>query len=313
MRVAVIGSGRMGRERAKAATSFGVHDLWLFDEDRSRAELLAQECQHAHVLGSLDELFRDEPDALFVCTPPHCRGPLELRAIQSRMPFFVEKPVGVTAEQVQPILEQLKYCPVLNAVGYMNRYRNSVLHARAVLRSRTLLGMAAHWIGRKYAVPWWSVRELSGGPFNEQATHLMDLFRFLAGSVEPVNTLATGPDGAETTVLALLRLAGGAVGSFLYSCEAKEKDILIAIETPEGVLELRGWDLELVRNTIDGVLPEAEPKPIFEKETHAFLQAVATGDGQLILADFSDACQTQLAMDRAVRMMQSARQAATST
>ena len=107
----------------------------------------------------------------------------------------------------------------------------------------------------------------------------------------------------ETTVLVSARLNGRGLGSFLYSCEAQEKDISIAVETSEGVLELRGWDLELVRNTIDGSLPQPESKPIFEKETHAFLNAVRTGNPRLILADFRDAFQTQIAMDTAVRMM----------
>jgi predicted dehydrogenase len=292
----------MGKERAKASKSFGVNTLLLFDEDSQRAESLATECGGAQCVKDSGALFEEKIDALFICIPPYYRGRLESQAIDAGVPFFVEKPVGVTAAQVETILEQLESRNVLNAVGYMNRYRNSAIHAQQVLSGRSLIGIAAHWIGRKYAVPWWSVPELSGGPFNEQATHLIDLFRFLAGSVEIVHAVASSPD-SETTVLATLRLKGPGLGSFLYSCEANEKDILIAVETSEGVLELRGWDLELVRNTIDGSFPQPESKPIFEKETHAFLSAVKTGNTGLILSDFRDAFQTQLAMDTAIRMI----------
>ena len=303
MRVAVVGCGRMGKERAKAAHSFGGNCLLLFDEDRQRAEMLAREYPGARTLSEPAELFREKLDALFICVPPYSRGKLEMQAIDSGVPFFVEKPIGITGAQVEPILERLDRRNVLNAVGYMNRYRNSVLHARHLLAGRSLIGIAAHWIGKKYAVPWWCVPELSGGPFNEQATHLIDLFRFLAGDVETLYATARSSEGTETTVHAVLRFRDGALGSFLYSCEAKEKDILIAVETPEGVLELRGWDLELARNTIDGSLPDPESKPIFEKETHAFLNAVATGKAGLILADFREAYQTQIAMDSAIQMM----------
>ena|SRR5215469_15909363 len=311
MRVAVVGCGRMGKERVKAAKSFGISTLLLFDEDVQRAESLATECGGAQCLNDSGDLFEEKVDALFICIPPCYRGRLEIQAIDSGIPFFVEKPIGVTAAQVQPILERLDSRNVINAVGYMNRYRNSVLHAQKVLAGQSLIGIAAHWIGRKYGVPWWSVPDLSGGPFNEQATHLIDLFRFLTGSVEMVHAAASSPEN-ETTVLATLRLKGHGLGSFLYSCEAKEKDILIAVETSEGVLELRGWDLELVRNTIDGSLPQPESKPIFEKETHAFLSAVKTGNPCLILADFRDAFQTQLAMDTAVRMIRPQQQCAVS-
>jgi len=299
----------MGKERAKAAKSFGVSTLLLFDEDAGRAESLATECSGAQCLNYPGEWFDNKLDALFICTPPYCRGPLEIQAVDVGVPFFVEKPVGVTASQVEAVLERLDRGHVINAVGYMNRYRNSILHSRKVLIGRSLLGISAHWIGRKYRVPWWSVPELSGGPFNEQATHLVDLVRVLAGSVKILHAAANSPEN-ETSVLASLLLQDRGLGSFLYSCEAGEKDILIAVETSEGALELRGWDLELVRNTIDGSLPEPESMPIFEKETHAFLHAVKTRNPKLILADFRDAFQTQVVMDTAVRMIRSQQQCA---
>ncbi len=303
MRVAVVGCGRMGRERAMAAASFGVEPVLLFDEDSSRAKSLADECPSARTVKGSDVLFDERLDALFICVPPFCRGPLELRAIGSGIPLFVEKPIGVTAGQVRAVLDNLVRTPVLTAVGYMNRYRNSVSCAKAILRSRNIIGISAHWAGKKYGVPWWGVLEQSGGPFNEQATHLMDLFRYLADGVEPLYAAARAPAGVDTTVLAVMRLPGGGLGSFLYSCEAKEKDILVVIETLEGMLELRGWDLDLARNTIDESRPEPESKPIFEKETHAFLQAVATGNKNLILVDFEEAYQTQIVMDSVVRMI----------
>ena len=42
MRVAVVGCGRMGRERAKAAALFGVEAVLLFDESQQRAASLAR-------------------------------------------------------------------------------------------------------------------------------------------------------------------------------------------------------------------------------------------------------------------------------
>ncbi len=303
MRIAVVGCGRMGRERTKAASALKVDAILLVDEDRSRSESLAAECARARALPDLKALLDEQPDAIFICTPPFCRGPLENRAIDLNIPFFVEKPIGVSADQVHTLLANLRHSEVLSAVGYMNRYRNSVAHARAILESRNIIGITSHWVGREYRVPWWTVREQSGGPFNEQATHAMDLFRYLSGETETLHAAARSRNGIETTVAVMLRLASGGIGTFLYSCETKEKDILISIETADGVLDLRGWDLELARNTIDGSYPEPETKPIFEKETHAFLQAVATRDRTLVLSDFAEAYKTQVAMDSVTRII----------
>jgi predicted dehydrogenase len=269
----------------------------------SRAKLLANECPRACVLKGADALFDEKLDALFICTPPFCRGPLELRAIDSGVPFFVEKPIGVNSRQLRCVLENLERNAVLTAVGYMNRYRNSVSHVRSILQSRKIIGTSAHWIGKRYGVPWWGAIGQSGGPFNEQATHAVDLFRHLAGVEQLLFATANAPEGVESTVMAMMRLSGGGLGNCLYSCEAMGKDIFIIIETPNGVLELRGWDLDLVHNTIDGSQSQTETMPIFEKETHVFLHAVAGGNGDHILADFKEAYQTQLLMDRIVGMI----------
>lgn len=303
MQVGIVGCGRMGRERARAAAAVGVEAIMLFDPDGGRAESLAVECKRTQCLGDSDELFNQRPDAIFLCTPPYCRGPVEKRAIELGIPFFAEKPIGVSAHQVQAVLESLSQAEVMNAVGYMNRYRNSIRHVREILEPREIIGIAAHWIGKKYTVPWWSVLAESGGPFNEQATHMTDLLRYLSGELQLLHVSARTHDGIETTVWATFRLAEGGLATILYSCEAKEKDILISIETPEGTLELRGWDLELVRNTIDGTFPEAESRPIFEKETDAFLRAVTTGDKSFILSDFAESYKTQLTMDSVTRIM----------
>jgi myo-inositol 2-dehydrogenase/D-chiro-inositol 1-dehydrogenase len=303
MHIGIVGCGRMGRERARAASALGVERILLFDEDCSRAESLAAECNRASLVSDLATLICRNPDAIFICTPPFCRGPLENRAIELGIPFFAEKPIGISAGQVHTVLNNLRQREVVNAVGYMNRYRNSVAHTRTILQSRKVIGITGHWVGKKYGVPWWAVREQSGGPFNEQGTHAIDLFRYFSGGTETLYAAAYALHGIETTVAVMFRLPGGGLGNFLYSCEAKDKDILISIETTDGVLDLRGWDLELARNTVDGSYPEPESKPIFEKETHAFLQAVATGDKTLILSDFSEAYKTQIAVDSITKII----------
>jgi myo-inositol 2-dehydrogenase/D-chiro-inositol 1-dehydrogenase len=305
MRIGIVGCGRMGRERARAAAALGVESILLADEDRQRAESLGSDFMPvAKVMADTDAVLDANPDAIFVCTPPFCRGPVENHAIDLGIPFFAEKPIGISTAQARSILDNLKKRSVLNAVGYMNRCRNSIAHVRSILQSRRIIGMSAHWIGKRYGVPWWLALEKSGGPFNEQATHLMDLFRYIAGAIEVLHASAHTQDNVETTVAVTLRLADGGLGNLLYSCEAKDKDILLSIETADGAMDLRGWELLLERNTIDGTYPEREIRPIFELETDSFLKAVATGNPRSILADFSEAYTTQLMMDKVNAMLQ---------
>ena len=154
------------------------------------------------------------------------------------------------------MLDNLRQHEVLNAVGYMepvpefSRTTSEPFYNREISLASRRIGSEKIWsalVGSPRTI---------GRTVQREATHLMDLFRYLSGPVETLHAVAHAPEGIETTVVVVLRLAGGGLGTFLYSCEAKDKDILISIETTDGVLDLRGWDrnwratplMEAIRN-----------------------------------------------------------------
>src|SRR4051812_15358679 len=122
LRVGIVGAGRMGRERARAAKLLGAEVVAVCDPDLERATALASDV-HAEVLPDTAHLDMSELDVLFECTPPAARGGVQEKAIAAGVALFVEKPIGLDAQQCLPLLELLDKRPVVNAAGYMNRYR----------------------------------------------------------------------------------------------------------------------------------------------------------------------------------------------
>lgn len=298
MKVSIIGCGRMGKERARSATLYGARVVAVFDRDRERAEALG--AAHPGCVVS-EELLGD---AVFVCTPPSSRGPVEIEAIQRGIPFFVEKPIGVDAEGAAQIAAALNGKNLVHAVGYQNRVRSSVQHARKVLAGRTILAISAFWVGRKYMVPWWLRAKDSGGPINEQATHLIDLCRYLGGEIASVSGSVGAVDGSAEPLSAslALRFASGAFGSLFYSCEANDKQIAIRIITKDGGITLSSWDLALTVNEIDQTGISSEPEDIFERETRQFLRAVEIGDPDAVTCTMDDALKTQRMVDHILKV-----------
>lgn len=291
MRVAVVGCGRMGAERANQAAQAGANVAYCADTDQERAAALAARFAATPLSDARSIRWRDI-QAVFVCTPPSLRA-IALDAVAAGVAVFVEKPVGLTMHDGAALAKAVASHPVINAVGYMNRYRPSVRSARAFAAASDLSAIAAHWACKRYAVPWWGRPEQSGGPFNEQATHLVDLCRYIAGDIASVRAFA-GPDGDERSIAraaVAMRFESGAVGTLLYSCEANDKHIGFHIVTADGAIELRGWNFALA-----GADAASDPDP-FALETRAFLDAVAAGDARSILSDFADATKTQSAVD----------------
>ena len=297
LRVAVIGCGRMGRERLRAARAWGAEIAGVYDVDPLRADQA-----RAPLLTGSDELLRIACDVVFVCTPPSERGAYALAAIQAGAALFVEKPIGPSSLDVRAITGALELKPVLTGVGYMNRYRRSVQLASRILARQQVIGAAGFWVCRTYSVPWWLDSAASGGPHNDQATHLFDLCRLLIGEVHDVATLFHEPadGGPRLAAATAVRFRSGATGTLFYSCQAAAKDIGLRVFTSAGSLFLSGWDLRLAENTIDGALTlESEPEDIFLIETSTFLDAVAAGDGSRIRSNWADALRTQALLDAA--------------
>src|SRR5207302_6697173 len=123
LRVAVVGCGRMGTERASRASSLGSAVVACVDADVERARALAATCGCPVIATDPKELDWSGIDAVFVCTPPSARNAAVLRAIEARAAVMVEKPIGLSAEDGSIVAEAAGRAGVINAVGYMNRYR----------------------------------------------------------------------------------------------------------------------------------------------------------------------------------------------
>jgi predicted dehydrogenase len=176
----------------------------------------------------------------------------------------------------------------------MNRYRPGLRMAREIAATGGLVGLCCNWSGKTYSVPWWTEREQSGGPINEQATHVVDLCRYIGGEIRDVCVQAST---TGTRLAAALTLENGALATLFYTCEAREKCISLEVITNAGHVCFSGWDFTPHTNTVNGRLPLDELSP-FIAETRAFLSAVESGDTSGISSDFVDAHRTQVLVDR---------------
>jgi predicted dehydrogenase len=140
---------------------------------------------------------------------------------------------------------------------------------------------------------------------NEQATHLVDLCRYLAGEITDVQARIS-VDGE--TAAALFTFHSGALGTLLYTCGAPEKGIGLRLFTNQGALHLDGWDFHLTPDVGELVTAGRNEDP-FTAEVVAFINAIESGDRSKIRCDLADAYETQRVMERLQKSAAVARQA----
>ena len=261
LKVGIIGAGWMGHVHARAYQRLAQHwpDLpvrpelvAVADSSASAADSFAR----AHAVATYADwrgLLAD-PDiaAVSVTAPNFLHREIGVAVAQAGKHLWIEKPVGLSAEDAVAVCDAVQAAGVVDCVGFNYRHVPAVARARRVVRSGQI-GVPTHarvQLLTDYAahpgspLSWRYTLESGGhGALGDLASHGVDLLRFVVGDVESVMAqtavhipqrpvaaaaghyavldvaepgLTFGPVENEDYVVALLRMSGGV----LSVCEA---------------------------------------------------------------------------------------------
>ncbi|MGW5559769.1 Gfo/Idh/MocA family protein [Micromonospora sp. NPDC003944] len=297
-RVGLVGAGGVAQRHARVLAGFDdVELVAVTDVAPETASALA--AQHGgRACADVAELLAAGLDAVYVCVPPFAHGPAEEAVIEAGLPMFVEKPVAVDLSTAERIGDLVAKRGLRTAVGHHWRYLSVLDQARDLLADRPVRMVSGAWLDKVPPVAWWSRRDRSGGPVVEQAAHVLDLIRVLAGEVSEVTAYGNGTpppvDGADidSVTTAALRFADGAVGTLGAACVLGWKhraglEVLadgLALAITEDGLSIRDGDGE--RHV------PADPEAARVAVDRAFVDAVR-GIGDDIRVPYTEALATQ--------------------
>lgn len=321
LRLAIVGTGGIWNAHANNLKTLGggqVVAVCDINEDNRRK---AADASGARAYADVAALLRGEPDldAVISCTPPGARREVIEAAAERGLPVFVEKPPAASLDDARAVLAIVARTQTPVGVGFMYRYLPAVNRLRALIaeagpinlvQSDFLCPAATEW-----GIPaWFFLKARSGGHIMDQAIHVMDLVRYLAGDVTEVFTLGNNvicPKGPDFTVedssATALRFAGGASGTHVHSWSHHEFTGHVTVIGRDYRLTLT-LDSHLGGFVGDQKIDEAFPGPPdgcshhFE-EMRAFLAAVRAGDFSALRSPFADAAgslATVLAMNRSI-------------
>jgi predicted dehydrogenase len=222
VRVGLVGAGAVGARHGRTLAGFAdVELVAICDPVAAVGAALGGELG-VPTVDDLDSLLRTGPDAVWLCVPPFAHGDLELALVRAGLPFFVEKPLAADLPVAERVAAAVAAAGLPTATGYHWRHLDTLELARSALTGRPVRLVDARWWGSTPPPAWWSREPLSGGQVVEQATHVLDLVRVLAGEVVEVVGGAAPSSAAERDVAdataAVLRLESGAVGTVSTSC-----------------------------------------------------------------------------------------------
>jgi predicted dehydrogenase len=187
MNIGIVGCGLIGQKRALHA---GPHTVrWVTDSNTAKAEELASKLPSAHVASSYKHLCQaSNIDAVIVATPHHLLVPIAMECLESRKHVLVEKPGGISPDELHKLATKAETWKRVVRVGYNHRFHPALFRAKEMVASG-LLGplmflRARYGHGGRpgYEKEWRADARISGGGEGiDQGVHLVDLSRWLMG------------------------------------------------------------------------------------------------------------------------------------
>lgn len=320
LRVGLIGCGGIsGAHLPHLSTSSDVELVAFCDVVVERAQKKADEFGGQVFDDAEKMLSAVKPDAAYILIPTYAHGEPERACIRHKIPFLVEKPLGLYPDDLRKLADEVEASGVIATPGFMNRYRKSINRVKDILADDPAILMDGAWIGGPPLMKegdyfssapigqWWPIKEKSGGQFVEQVIHTVDIVRYLGGEVVEVFAHAARDFNQklpnlipnytnDDAMVVSFKFAGGAIANIMACCAAPHGGGVFLNVWSSGhaakftdwahhVQILSGNGTEEIKGDIDDIFPT---------EDRAFINAVKSGDASGLKSTYRDGVNTTL-------------------
>src|SRR5580704_15017548 len=228
----IVGTGVIAAMHADAIATLPGARLVAVTDVATRAATAFVEARGGVAEPDLDALLaRGDVDVVCVCVPSGLHAEIGVRAAKAGKHLVVEKPIDVTLEAADRLIEAARTAGVALTVISQHRFDPGLIELKRLIGEgalgRLVLGEAStKWYrtqGYYDSAGWRGSWAMDGGSLMNQGVHYVDLLRWCMGPVAEVTAVCTTQAHqieAEDTALAIVRFGSGAVGTILSSTAA---------------------------------------------------------------------------------------------
>ena len=235
LKVAVIGCGSISihRHAPEYAAREDVELVAFVDPVAERAQKLADKYGGKVYTDHKTMLEAERPDAVSVCTPNAFHAPISIDAANSGAHVLCEKPMAVTNEEAQAMIEAARKNGVQLMIGHNQRFMPPHVKAKEILKTGKLGKVLTFRTSFGHPGPEsWSVEGKGGwffqkpkayvGAMGDLGVHKADLIRWmLDDEVEDiaafVGTLHKEDTDVDDNAVCVLRMKSGVIGTLVAS------------------------------------------------------------------------------------------------
>lgn len=230
LRVGIIGLGRIGKIHAKNLVALANVEVLMASDPDPAARNFAATLGIPTIVEDFDLIF-SQPDlnAVIICSPTDTHFECIEKAAAAGQHIFCEKPLDMTVEAIEKIVEIVTRAKVKLQVGFNRRFDVHFARIRTLVEAGAVGDTHILKItSRDPGPPPISYIERSGGLFLDMTIHDFDMARFIVGSeVKEVFALgrvrvddAIGEAGDVDTAIVNLTFEDGTIATIDNSRKA---------------------------------------------------------------------------------------------
>ena len=139
LKIFVVGVGSIGRRHSDVLySSLGCKHITLWDPIPENAEKHAAAYPGMRTVRSLEEGLAEQPDAVFICSPPALHMAQTKAALLAGCHVMVEKPLALDASSLEEVKALAKERGLMVSVALCNRYHKGIRRVKEIVESGAL-------------------------------------------------------------------------------------------------------------------------------------------------------------------------------
>jgi predicted dehydrogenase len=245
IRLAILGCGAV-TELAHLPAISRLRDVsvsLLVDIDQKRRKQLAARFRVKHTAPEIDELY-DLFDAAIVALPHALHAPISTKLLARDKSVLVEKPMAITVQQCNAMINAADRAGVVLAVGLFRRFIRAEQFAK-ILVQQGILGQIESFDFQEGSIYDWPLTSdfffrkeaAGGGVLIDTGAHTLDCVLNVIGEFSEVEYFDDAEGGVEANCFVRLRLRDGVPGTIELSRTRRLRNTGIVRGT-RGVLEI---------------------------------------------------------------------------
>jgi predicted dehydrogenase len=257
----------------------------VWDHDQARAAQWVDELGAKQIGDPAAALDDSKISGVIICSETNLHEELVLPTVAARKHLFVEKPLGIGADDAHRMAQAIESAGVLFQTGYFQRGQPSHQFIKQQIdkgsfgkitrlrHSNCHSGSLNDWFTPQWL--WMTDMAQAGvGAFGDLGTHSLDIMLWLLGDVERVTAsiqIATGRYGdCDEFGEGMMEFANGAVGSIAAGWVDVAHPVNLIISGTEGHAYVASGQVYFRSEKVDGAAGEKPWADLPEAWPHAF-------------------------------------------